>query len=51
VASEVGAPVAVKIRNDRYPASVEPAAYFVVAEALTNGQVREGWDRAVIATS
>jgi PAS domain S-box-containing protein len=29
-------PVAVQIPNDRYPPSVESAAYFVVAEALTN---------------
>jgi PAS domain S-box-containing protein len=29
-------PVAVQIPNDRYPQSVEAAAYFVVAEALTN---------------
>ena len=29
-------PVAVEISNDRYPPSVESAAYFVVAEALTN---------------
>jgi PAS domain S-box-containing protein len=29
-------PVAVEIPNDRYPPSVESAAYFVVAEALTN---------------
>jgi signal transduction histidine kinase len=29
-------PVAVEIPDDRYPAPVESAAYFVVAEALTN---------------
>jgi PAS domain S-box-containing protein len=29
-------PVEVEIPNDRYPPSVESAAYFVVAEALTN---------------
>ena len=29
-------PVALQIPNDRYPPSVESAAYFVVAEALTN---------------
>jgi PAS domain S-box-containing protein len=29
-------PVAVEITDDRYPPSVESAAYFVVAEALTN---------------
>jgi signal transduction histidine kinase len=29
-------PVVVQIPNDRYPPSVESAAYFVVAEALTN---------------
>jgi hypothetical protein len=39
VASEVGAPVAVKIRNDRYPASVESAAYFVVAELLEGDSI------------
>ena len=29
-------PVAVQIPNDRFPPSVESAAYFVVAQALTN---------------
>ena len=29
-------PIALQIPNDRYPPSVESAAYFVVAEALTN---------------
>jgi PAS domain S-box-containing protein len=29
-------PVALQIPNDRYPPSIESAAYFVVAEALTN---------------
>ena len=29
-------PVAVEIADDRYPNSVESAAYFVAAEALTN---------------
>jgi len=29
-------PIALRIPNDRYPPSIESAAYFVVAEALTN---------------
>jgi signal transduction histidine kinase len=29
-------PIALQIPNDRYPPSIESAAYFVVAEALTN---------------
>jgi signal transduction histidine kinase len=34
--SRAPVPVAVQIPDDRYPPSVESAAYFVVAEALTN---------------
>src|SRR3712207_511856 len=36
LAHRMALPVAVQIPNDRYPPSVESAAYFVVAEALTN---------------
>jgi PAS domain S-box-containing protein len=36
LASRAPLPVAVEIADERYPNSVESAAYFVVAEALTN---------------
>jgi PAS domain S-box-containing protein len=36
LANRASLPVVVEIADDRYPASVESAAYFVVAEALTN---------------
>jgi PAS domain S-box-containing protein len=45
-------PVAVQIPNERYPASVESAAYFVVAEALTNvTKYAEAGTARVTATS
>jgi PAS domain S-box-containing protein len=45
-------PVAVQIPNDRYPPSVESAAYFVVAEALTNvAKYAEAGTARVTATS
>jgi signal transduction histidine kinase len=36
LAGRAPAPVAVEIADERYPSSVELAAYFVTAEALTN---------------
>jgi len=45
-------PVDVQIPNDRYPPSVESAAYFVVAEALTNvAKYANAGTARVIATS
>jgi PAS domain S-box-containing protein len=45
-------PIALQIPNDRYPPSVESAAYFVVAEALTNvAKYANANTAGVVATS
>jgi len=45
-------PIALQIPNDRYPPSVESAAYFVVAEALTNvAKYANAKTAGVVATS
>jgi signal transduction histidine kinase len=36
LADRASVPVAIDVANERYPDSVESAAYFVAAEALTN---------------
>ncbi len=44
-------PVTVEIAADRYPASVESAAYFVVAEALTNVAKYAGASTALVTAT
>jgi PAS domain S-box-containing protein len=51
LAERARVPVAVEIEDDRYPKSVESAAYFVTAEALTNVAKYAGASTVRVATT
>jgi PAS domain S-box-containing protein len=51
LAGRASLPIAVEITNERYPKSVESAAYFVAAEALTNVEKYARASTARVATT
>jgi CheY-like chemotaxis protein len=51
LAERAPVPVTVEITDDRYPASVESAGYFVVAEALTNVAKSAGASTALVTAT